>query len=75
MSFQSSALGRPMEYRDYWSDQVGLVLSAKSGNGGKIACREVTGPYSDIYHTHEQASQVLLDFDTHELKSRHSVLT
>jgi hypothetical protein len=69
-SFFSSALGKPTEYRAGFSDKVGIVILAKTGfGGGDLWCRPQgdSGPYKDIYHTHQQIKQVLLDYDAVEL--------
>jgi hypothetical protein len=73
-TFHSSALGSPHEYRSWFSDQVGLVLLARSPAqvGGDLLCRpnSDTGDYKQIFHTHAEVIQVLSDFDAAELKSR-----
>jgi len=73
-TFFSSALGQPHEYRSWFSDQVGLVLLAKSPAqvGGDLPCRPEgdSSDYKQVFHTHSEVMQVLLDFDAAELKSR-----
>jgi hypothetical protein len=73
-TFISSALGKPHEYRSRFSDQVGLVLLAKSPAqvGGDLPCRPEGdhGDYKQVFHTHSEVLQVLSDFDEAELKSR-----
>jgi hypothetical protein len=73
-TFVSSALGEPHEYRSWFSDQVGLVLLARSPAqvGGDLLCRPEAdlGDYKQIFHTHSEVLQVLSDFDAAELKSR-----
>jgi hypothetical protein len=73
-TFVSSALGAPHEYRSWFSDQVGLVLLARSPAqvGGDLLCRPKgdTGDYKQVFHTHSEVLQVLSDFDAEELKSR-----
>ncbi len=73
-TFFSSALGQPHEYRSWFSDQVGLVLLAKSPAqiGGDLPCRPegASNDYKQVFHTHSEVMQVLLDFDAAELKSR-----
>jgi hypothetical protein len=69
-SFFSSALGSPHEYRAWFSDKVGLVIMAKSGHPGDLFCRKQgdSGTYQNVYHSANQIKQVLLDYDTIELK-------
>jgi len=45
-TFISSALGEPHEYRSWFSDQVGLVLLARSPAqiGGDLLCRPKGDP-------------------------------
>ena len=73
-TFVSSALGEPHEYRSWFSDQVGLVLLARSPAqvGGDLLCRPMGDPgdYKQVFHTHPEVTQVLSDFDAAELKSR-----
>jgi hypothetical protein len=73
-TFVSSALGAPHEYRSWFSDQVGLVLLARSPAqvGGDLLCRPKgdTGDYKQVFHTHSEVLQVLSDFDAEELKNR-----
>jgi hypothetical protein len=73
-TFFSSALGQPHEYRSWFSDQVGLVLLARSPAhiGGDLPCRPggTSDDYKQVFHTHLEVIQVLLDFDAAELKSR-----
>ena len=73
-TFISSALGAPHEYRSWFSDQVGLVLLARSPAqvGGDLLCRPKGDPgdYKQVFHTHSEVLQVLSDFDAEELKSR-----
>jgi hypothetical protein len=68
------SLGEPHEYRSWFSDQVGLVLLARSPAqvGGDLRCRPEgdIGDYKQIFHTHSEVMQVLSDFDAAELKSR-----
>jgi hypothetical protein len=70
----SSALGQPDEYGSWFSDQVGLVLLARSPAqvGGDLLCRPESDPgdYKQVFHTHSEVLQVLSDFDAEELKSR-----
>lgn len=69
-SFFSDALGKPNEYRAHFSDKVGLVIMARSPSGaGDLWCRPQgeSGAYKQVYHTHQQIAQVLLDYDRVEL--------
>jgi len=73
-TFVSLALGAPHEYRSLFSDQVGLVLLARSAAqvGGDLLCRPKgdRGDYKQVFHTQSEVMQVLSDFDAAELKSR-----
>ena len=73
-TFFSSALGQPHEYRCWFSDQVELVLLAKAPaqTGGDLPCRPegASDAYKQVFHTHSEVMQVLLDFNAAELKSR-----
>ena len=70
-TFISSALGEPHEYRSWFSDQVGLVLLARSPAqvGGDLLCGPKGDP-GDYKQAHPEVIQVLSDFDAAELKSR-----
>ena len=67
----SSALGQPDEYGSWFSDQVGLVLLARSPAqvGGDLLCSR-SQRLHEVFHTHSEVPQVLSDFDAAELKSR-----
>lgn len=71
-TFQSSALGKPWEYRAWFSDQVALVLHAKTNSSADLTCRSpnTNDPWSDVFHTAVQVKQVLLDMDATELQRR-----
>jgi hypothetical protein len=55
-TFISSALGAPHEYRSWFSDQVGLVLLARSPaqvGGDLLCCPEGDpGDYKQVFHTY-----------------------
>jgi hypothetical protein len=61
-TFVSSALGEPHQYRSWFSDQVGLVLLARSPAqvGGDLLCRPKGDPgdYKQVFHTHPEVIQV-----------------
>jgi hypothetical protein len=65
-TFNSSALGKPHDYRAFFSDKVHCVLlgtNPMNHEGGNMMCRALgsTDPYSDIFHTKAQCKQVYLD--------------
>lgn len=68
--FTSNALGHPVQYRTFFSDQVYVIMLAKTSQDGLLYCRDqptqgfLDTPWNEVHHTVEQVKQVLKDLDT-----------
>lgn len=70
-SFTSSALGSPHVYRAGFADQIALVVLARAGAGGKLACTVSQGTsYFEIMHTADQVCIVMKDFNAAEVAAQ-----
>lgn len=72
MALVSSALGSPYQYRTWFTDGLGFLVSAHSSTGGRLPCFAVGSgqDFSDVMHTQPQAAKVFEDFNAWDLAGR-----